>query len=58
MLILQEVDSEVTNNGIHYRLQLLYANGKILRIHLCILLISKQVKILNCQKNILLAEQL
>lgn len=27
-LLLQESDGQKTNNGIHYRLQLLYASGK------------------------------
>lgn len=30
----QESDSQKTNNGIHYRLQLLYANGESLGQHL------------------------
>jgi len=28
---MQEVDNQKTNNGIHYRLQLLYANGQTLQ---------------------------
>jgi hypothetical protein len=34
--ILQETEGQKTNNGIQYRLQLLYANGKsITHIHIC-----------------------
>jgi len=31
MIVVQEVDNQKTNNGIHYRLQLLYANGQLNR---------------------------
>jgi hypothetical protein len=31
----QESDGQKTNNGIHYRLQLLYANGNILSFDYC-----------------------
>ena len=36
----QEPNSEKTNNGIHYKLQLLYSNGEF-----CIQYIAKQRKI-------------
>ena len=33
--LIQEVDNQKTNNGIHYRLQLLYANGQLVDVYLC-----------------------
>lgn len=37
-LIFQETEGQKTNNGIQYRLQLLYANGKFLEISFVFLL--------------------
>lgn len=33
-VFLQEPTSEKTNNGIHYKLQLLYSNGELSCVHL------------------------
>jgi hypothetical protein len=34
--VLQETEGQKTNNGIQYRLQLLYANGKSTHTHICL----------------------